>query len=82
MMEELWLSILRERLWQDKAGAKTPPSYLRAYLRKPFNWRQAEYENNGDRIAIVFIPQTATGYGGEYGVGSWVEWIYTYTENA
>lgn len=30
-------------------------------------------------IAIVFIPQTATGYGGEYGVGSWVEWIYTYT---
>lgn len=40
-----------------------------------------EKAENGDRIAIVFIPQTATGYGGEYEVGSWVEWIYTYTEN-
>ena len=41
-----------------------------------------EEAENGDRIAIVFIPYTATGYGGEYGVGSFVEWIYTYTENA
>lgn len=40
-----------------------------------------EEAENGDRIAIVFMPLTATGYG-EYDVGSWVEWIYTYTENA
>ena len=39
-----------------------------------------EEAENGDRIAIVFIPYTATGYGGEYGVGSFVEWIYTFTE--
>lgn len=40
-----------------------------------------EEAENGDRIAILFMPLTATGYG-EYDVGSWVEWIYTYTENA
>lgn len=40
-----------------------------------------EEAENGNRIAIVFQPDTATGYGGEYEVGSWVEWIYTYTEN-
>ena len=41
-----------------------------------------EEAENGDRIAIVFIPWTSYGNGGEYNVGSLVEWIYTYTENA
>ena len=41
-----------------------------------------EEAENGDRIAIVFMPRTSWGCGGEYEVGTWAEWIYTYTENA
>lgn len=39
-----------------------------------------EEAKNGDRIAIVFEENMARGSGGEYGVGTFAMWIYTFTE--
>lgn len=39
-----------------------------------------EEAKNGDRIAIVFEDNMVTGNVGEYGVGTFAMWIYTFTE--